>query len=144
MTKTPTSSDWIASKVTVSTLNDFVTMGVLPPQEVIHWQVAGSECPPEPQEGEVVVFIDHLLCGFSPPAQNSSETFCIFTTFTPKTSVPTPSPINATFKCFAKCNFEKSPLLTSSEITFISTARLRCQMGPVLILEAFPFKGGEM
>ena len=66
MTKTPTSYEWFASNVTESTLNDFVTMGVLPAKEVIHWRVLGPEVSPEPQEGEVVVFTGHLLRGFSP------------------------------------------------------------------------------
>ena len=70
-----------------------------------------------------------LFVAFHRPGQSSSETLCIFTTFTPKILVPTSSPVYATFKCSTKCIFKKSPLLTSSEIAFISTARLRCQMG---------------
>ena len=67
MTKAPTTCDWIPSKVTEDTLNEYVVMVALAAKEVIHWRVPGSECPPEPQEGEVVVFTDHLLHGFSPP-----------------------------------------------------------------------------
>ena len=48
-------------------INEYVTMGVLPDQEVIHWRVTGPETIPEPKEGEVVIFTDHLLRGFSPP-----------------------------------------------------------------------------
>ena len=60
MTKTPTTYYWIPSKVTKETLNDYVSMGVLAAKEVIHWRVPGPECPPEPQEGEVIVFMQPL------------------------------------------------------------------------------------
>ena len=42
-------------------------MGVLPAQGVIHWQVPGNETTPKPKDGEVIVFTDHLLRGFSLP-----------------------------------------------------------------------------
>lgn len=42
-------------------------MGILAAKDVIHWRVPGPECPPEPQDGEVVVFTDHMLRGFAPP-----------------------------------------------------------------------------
>ena len=68
MTKTPTSCDWIASRVIEDSLNDYVTMGVLPAKKVIHWRALGSECPTHTLEVQVVVFTDHLLSGFSPPS----------------------------------------------------------------------------
>lgn len=67
MTMTPTTCAWIPSQVTEETLNEYVTMGVLAAKEVIRWRVPGPECPPKPQEGEVVIFTDHLLRGFPPP-----------------------------------------------------------------------------
>ena len=36
-------------------------------KRALHWRVPGSECPPEPQDGEVIVFMQHLDRGFSPP-----------------------------------------------------------------------------
>ena len=48
-------------------LNNLVKTGALSSKEVIHWRVPGTECPPTPQEGEVVVFTDHLARGFNPP-----------------------------------------------------------------------------
>src|SRR5215216_348020 len=42
-------------------------MGVLAKKDVIHWRVPSRETPPQPKEGEVVVFTNHLLRGFSPP-----------------------------------------------------------------------------
>ena len=42
-------------------------MGALAKKDVIHWRVPGSENPPTPKDGEVLVFADHLGRGFSPP-----------------------------------------------------------------------------
>lgn len=67
MTRALTSCDWVASRVSELSLNEYVDMGVLPAKDVIHWQVPGVETSPQPKEGEVIVFSDHLLCGFSPP-----------------------------------------------------------------------------
>jgi hypothetical protein len=73
MTKTTTSCDWVASTVTEQSLNEYVDMGVLPAKNVIHWRVPGTEVKPQPTEGEVIVFADHLLREFSPPG---SKFFC--------------------------------------------------------------------
>ena len=65
--KVPNSCDWVASNVTERTLKEYVIMGVLPDKEIVHWRVPGPETTPQPEEGEVVIFTDHLLRGFSPP-----------------------------------------------------------------------------
>ena len=67
MAKAAASCNWVRSWVTEEMLNDFIVMGVLPAQDVIHWRVPGNETTPKPKDGEVIVFIDHLLRGFSPP-----------------------------------------------------------------------------
>ena len=67
MSRAPASCDWVGSGVTEQLLLDFVESGILPAQDVIHWRVPGPEIRPTPKEGEVVVFTDHLLRGFSPP-----------------------------------------------------------------------------
>ena len=61
------SCDWIKSGVTEDLLLGYVQMGVLPAKDVIHWRAPGSEKRPRPQDGEIVVFTDHLHRGFSPP-----------------------------------------------------------------------------
>ena len=67
MTKTVTSCDWVTSTVTEQALNEYVQVGVLSAKEVIHWQALGAKTRPEPKEGEVIVFADHMGRGFSPP-----------------------------------------------------------------------------
>src|SRR6266496_4361827 len=67
MPKTVTSCNWVTSRVIEEDLNVYVQTGVLAPKDVIHWRVPGTETPPQPKDGEVIVFIDHMLRGFSPP-----------------------------------------------------------------------------
>ena len=59
--------NWVPSRVTEDQLNNLVKTGALSEKNVIHWRVPGTECPPTPQEGEVIVFADHLSRGFNPP-----------------------------------------------------------------------------
>ena len=59
--------NWVPSRVTEEQLTGYVVTGALASKETIHWRVPGLENPPEPQDGEVVVFTDHLNRGFSPP-----------------------------------------------------------------------------
>ena len=67
MSSTTSSCDWVQSGVTEELLLDYVKMGMLLAQNVIHWRVPGLERKPRPQDGEVVVFTDHLHRGFSLP-----------------------------------------------------------------------------
>ena len=67
MTKTLVTFDWIPSQVTEETLNKYVLTGALASKNVLHWRVPGPKCPPEPQDGELIVFMQHLDRGFSPP-----------------------------------------------------------------------------
>lgn len=53
MTKTFTSCNWVGSRVTKEDLNNFVQTSILG----IHWRVPGTEYPPEPKEGEVIVLL---------------------------------------------------------------------------------------
>ena len=48
-------------------INGYVVTGALASKNVLHWRVPGPECPLEPQDGEVIVFMQHLDRGFSPP-----------------------------------------------------------------------------
>ena len=73
MTKTVTSCNWVASRVIEQVLNEHVQVGVLAAKNVIHCTAPGAETIPEPKEGEVVVFTDHMLWGFTPPG---SKNFC--------------------------------------------------------------------
>lgn len=59
--------NWLPTKVNDAYLDNFVKTGNLDPKEVIGWRTTFGETIPQPAEGEVVVFADHLEQGFKPP-----------------------------------------------------------------------------
>ena len=62
-----TQVNWTKSTVTTLMLQEYVNCGELPPKTEISWRAAGEEIRPNPKEGEVVVFLDHVQRGFRPP-----------------------------------------------------------------------------
>ena len=67
MAKSFYACNWVPSRVTEEELNGCVATGALEKKDDIHWRAPGPENPPEPKDGEVVVFLDHLSRGFKPP-----------------------------------------------------------------------------
>ena len=66
--KTPTSCNCVKSIVTDCTLEDFVRTGYLPKKEIMSYRAPDpTEEKPQPKEGEVIVFTNHMNRGFSPP-----------------------------------------------------------------------------
>ena len=66
MVKIVTTCNWVVSRITEEELNVYVHTGILAKKEVIHWRVPRNETRPEPKNGEVVVFMDHMV-RISPP-----------------------------------------------------------------------------
>ena len=67
MTKQFAACNWVPSRIAEEQLTGYVLTGALEKKEVIHLRVPGAKNPPEAQDGEVVVFMQHLDRGFSPP-----------------------------------------------------------------------------
>ena len=66
--KAPITCNWVRSNVTDSILADFVKTGDLPKKEVMSYRAPDpSEERPQPKDGEVVIFTDHMNWGFAPP-----------------------------------------------------------------------------
>ena len=66
--KTPTVCNWVPSIVTEDTLKDFVTVGYLPEKSVMSYRAPDpAKEKPQPKDGEIIVFTDHMNRGFSPP-----------------------------------------------------------------------------
>ena len=63
----PSKSEWLPSEIGDAALQRCVSVGTLSSKEMIGWRAAAGEVRPQPAEGEVVVFTDHLEQGFSPP-----------------------------------------------------------------------------
>ena len=88
MGKTVTACNWVVSRVTEEDLNVYVQTGVLAKKEVIHWRVPGNEARPEPKDGEVVVFMDHMDRSFSPPGSRFFRDVLHFFKLHPQDSRP--------------------------------------------------------
>ena len=66
--KTMTTCNWVPSIVTESTLTDFVTIWYLPETSVMSNRAPDSaEERPQPKDGEIIVFTNHMNRGFTPP-----------------------------------------------------------------------------
>ena len=67
MGKTVTACSWVIYRVPEEDLHEYVQTGVLAKKDVIHWRFLGAETRPEPKDGEVIVFMDHINRSFIPP-----------------------------------------------------------------------------
>ena len=66
-------SDWLPTKVNDAILADYVKTGNLDPQDVIGWRTGFGEEIPNPKEGEIVVFVEHLERVLSRPDRSYLE-----------------------------------------------------------------------
>ena len=69
--KAPVTCNWVPSTVTRSKLSEFVMSGHMPKKEVMSYRAPDpSEERPQPKEGEVTIFTDHLSGHLLLPGQN--------------------------------------------------------------------------
>ena len=87
MSKT-TVCNWVPSQVSDLVLNDYKEQGLLPAQEEVGWRAAQGDDVPKPGKGEVVVFIDYLLRGFSPPGSKFFRVFLNYFNLHPQDLAP--------------------------------------------------------
>src|SRR3954469_15431585 len=95
--------NWAPSRVTETQLNNLVLTGALSSKNTIHWRVPGKECPPTPQEGEVVVFADHLAQGFNLPGSKFYRDVLANFQLHPQDTGPVLLPTYAISKCSVRC-----------------------------------------
>ena len=68
-TKTPTVCNWVPSSITEERLKEFFIVGFLPSKNVMSYRAPDPEEErPNPKDGEVIIFTDHMNRGFSPPS----------------------------------------------------------------------------
>ena len=109
MTKTVTSCNWVASRVTEQTLNEHVQVGVLAAKNIIHWRAPGTETTPDPKEGEVIVFTDHMLRGFTPPGSKFFRDVLHFFQLHPQDIGPNSLSNICNFQVFCKVYLQQEP-----------------------------------
>ncbi len=95
--KAPITCNWVRSNVTNETLADFVKSGYLPRKEVMSYRAPDpSEERPQPRDGEVVIFADHMSRGFAPPGSKFFRDVLNFFDLRPQDigpNLPCPQPI---------------------------------------------------
>lgn len=120
MPKTVTLCNWVPSIVTKNTLLDFVKVGFLPTKNILHWRAPTlGEQRPQPQDGEVIVFTDHMNRGFSPPGSKFFLDVLHFFQLHPQDIRPNSMSNICNFQVFLKYTFKKNPVLNSSGNIFI-------------------------
>ena len=111
MTKTFTSCNWVASRVTDEDLNDFVQIGILAKKDDIHWRVPSTENPPRPKEGEVIVFTDHMIRGFTLPGSKFFWDLLHFFQLHPQDIRPNSVSNICNFQVFCKAYLQEEPTI---------------------------------
>ena len=108
-TKAHVTCNWVPSTVTRSKLSEFVKSGHLPKKDVMSYRAPNpSEEKPQPKEGEVIIFTDHMSRGFAPPGSKFFREVLNFLILDLKTSDPTLCQVFAISKSSARCTWERS------------------------------------
>ena len=109
MSKQFSACNWIPSRITETQINGYVTTSALASKWVLHWRVPESECPPEPQEGEVIVFMQHLDRGFSPPGSKKFRDVLASFQLHPQDIGPNSVSNICNFQVFCKVYLQEEP-----------------------------------
>ena len=134
MTKTITSCNWVASRVIEEDLNDFVQTCVLAKKDVIHWRVPGTENPPEPKEGEVIIFTDHMIRGFTPPGSKFFRDVLHFFQLHPQDIGPNSVSNIYNFQVFCEAYLQEEPTVEWVRELYYSNRQTEFIDGPNLEL----------
>src|SRR4051812_8840402 len=114
--KPPVTCNWVPSIVTESKLSEFVKSGHLPKKDVMSYRAPNpSEEKPQPKEGEVIIFTDHMSRGFAPPGSKFFRDVLHFFDLNLRTLNPIPCQISATSKFSVRFILEKSPAYLCSK-----------------------------
>ena len=110
--KAPITCYWMRSNVTDETLADFVKTGYLPQKDVMSYRAPKpTEEKPQPKEGEVIVFTDHMNRGFLPPDSKFFRDVLCFFDLHPQDIGPNSVSNICNFQVFCEVYLEEEPTL---------------------------------
>src|SRR3989337_2767741 len=109
MAKSFYSYNWVQSRVSEEELNGCVATGALAKKEDIHWRAPGPENPPEPKDGEVIIFVDHLSRGFSPPGSKNFHDVLHFLQLHPQDIGPNSVSNICNFQVYCEAYLQEEP-----------------------------------
>src|SRR4051812_42492929 len=129
--KPPVTCNWVSSVVTESKLSEFVKSGYLPKKEVMSYRAPDpSEEKPHLKEGEVVVFIDHMSQGFTPPSSKFFRDVLHFFDLRPQDIGPNSVSNICNFQVFCEVYLGEEPnLLLFRELLYLN-GRMSAPTGP--------------
>ncbi|SPT17149.1 unnamed protein product [Triticum aestivum] len=133
--KAPITCNWVRSNVTDSTLADFVKTGYLPKKEVMPYRAPDpSEERPQPKDGEVVIFADHMSRGFAPPGSKFFRDVLHFFDLRPQDIGPNSVSNICNFQVFCEVYLGEEPSLLLFRELFYLNRQNECANGPSLEL----------
>ena len=130
MAKTFYACNWVPSRVTEEQLTGYVVTGALASKETIHWRVPSLENPPEPQNGEVIVFTDHLNRGFSPPGSKFFRDVLAYLQLHPQDIGPNSVSNICDFQVFCEAYLQEEPKVELFRDFFYLNRRTEFTDGP--------------
>ncbi|XBI52037.1 hypothetical protein VPH35_034474 [Triticum aestivum] len=133
--KTPITCNWMRSNVTDETLADFVKSGYLPKKDVMSYRAPDpSEERPQPKDGEVVIFADHMSWGFAPPGSKFFRDVLNFFDLRPQDIGPNLMSNICNFQVFCEVYLGEEPSLLLFKELFYLNRQNECANGPSLEL----------
>ena len=127
-------ADWLPTKVDDAFLKDCVKTGNIDLKEVIGWQSGLGDEIPNPAEGEIVVFADHLERGFKPPGTKFLRHAMFFMNVRLQDLGPNPISNMCQFQVFCKAYLQMEPWVTLFWYFFHLNRQTEFSNGPSLEL----------
>ena len=123
------------SNITNDTLAEFVKTGYLPKKDVMSYRAPDpSEERPQPRDGEVVVFADHMSRGFAPPGSKFFRDVLHFFDLRPQDIGPNSVSNICNFQVFCEVYLGEEPSLLLFRELFYLNRQNECANGPSLEL----------
>ncbi|SPT17618.1 unnamed protein product [Triticum aestivum] len=133
--KAPITCNWMRSNVTDETLADLVKSGYLPKKDVMSYRAPDpSEERPQPKDGEVVIFADHMSRGFAPPGSKFFRDVLNFFDLRPQDIGPNSVSNICNFQVFCEVYLGEEPSLLLFRELFYLNRLNECANGPSLEL----------
>ncbi|KAM3295640.1 hypothetical protein ACQJBY_038121 [Aegilops geniculata] len=133
--KAPITCNWMRSNVTDETLADFMKSGYLPKKDVMSYRAPDpSEERPQPRDGEVVIFADHMSRGFAPPGSKFFRDVLNFFDLRPQDIGPNFVSNICNFQVFCEVYLGEEPSLLLFRELFYLNRQNECANGPSLEL----------
>ena len=133
--KTTTSCNWVPSIVTENALQDIVKTGYLPKKTIMSYRTPKpEEEKPQSKEGEVIVFIDYMNQGFSPPDSKFFRDILHFFNLHPQDIGPNSVSNICNFQVFCEVYLQEEPSVELFREYFYLNRQNEYSNGPSLEL----------